>query len=142
MKTVAILVLFLAALAMYFKSKAPGKNSKNTQNRRRIAKPDSMQSATAHEGGTGYSGVTIKLCANACGAAKELPSTRYLSGEAPLLPLSDCNKSDCACKYAHFSDRRDIHEDRLHDYSMQTDLYDTNVNQNRRQNKERRVQFC
>jgi hypothetical protein len=142
MKIVAILVLFLAALTVYFKSKSAGKNTTKTPTAGRIAKPGAKKSALAHDGGTGYPGVAIKLCTNACGAARELQNSRYLSGEAPKLPLPNCSKSDCACKYAHFSDRRDIHEDRRHAYSMQTDLYDTNGNQNRRENKERRVQFC
>lgn len=135
MKIVAIIVLVLLALALYFKSKSSGKKPKKPS---RIAKPDRKQSAAADKGGNAYPGVAIKLCANACDAANELQNIRYLSGEAPLLPLPDCHRLDCACKYVHYSDRRDIHEDRRHAYSMKTDLYATTGNQNRREKKERR----
>ena len=44
---------------------------------------------------------------SACSAARELRSKRFLSREAPRLPLPDCNKQDqCECKYRHLADRR------------------------------------
>ena len=33
---------------------------------------------------------------------------RYLSSEAPLLPLDQCDRPDqCECRYRHYEDRRD-----------------------------------
>jgi hypothetical protein len=44
----------------------------------------------------------------ACAAAQALKGKRFLSGEAPLLPLPDCALSDsCHCVYRKHGDRRD-----------------------------------
>jgi hypothetical protein len=42
----------------------------------------------------------------ACRAALKLAGDRFLSAEAPTLPLSDCDIAKCTCRYAHFEDRR------------------------------------
>src|SRR5215831_6332311 len=43
----------------------------------------------------------------ACAAVVKLENTRFLSGQAPQLPLHDCSSpSRCKCTYRHFSDRR------------------------------------
>jgi hypothetical protein len=42
-----------------------------------------------------------------CPAAMALREKRFLSGEAPQLPLADCAKPGrCACHYQHHADRR------------------------------------
>ena len=140
MKIAAIVVLVFVVLALYFKTKSSDKKPKRTKKQARIAKPDKSRktSATADKAEKNYPGIAIKLCPNACDAAKDLQKTRYLSGQAPLLPLPECDQPNCACKYVHYSDRRDINEDRRHAYSMKTELYDTTGNENRRQKKERR----
>jgi hypothetical protein len=51
--------------------------------------------------------VTVVLHATSCAAATMRRNVRYLSGEAPLLPLADCpNRAGCKCSYRHFEDRR------------------------------------
>ena len=48
--------------------------------------------------------VTGRWC---CEAAHNLPPIRYLSKEAPRLPLPQCNSPDsCSCLYKHHLDRR------------------------------------
>jgi hypothetical protein len=43
----------------------------------------------------------------ACEAAQKLRSQRFLTREAPRLPLPDCTNQDkCQCKYQHFASRR------------------------------------
>jgi hypothetical protein len=42
----------------------------------------------------------------ACQAARAVGKTRYLSAEAPLLPLPQCSTHSCTCHYRHFQDRR------------------------------------
>ena len=43
----------------------------------------------------------------ACPATKELSDKRFLSDEAPRLPLPDCSSTwRCNCIYLHYSDRR------------------------------------
>lgn len=54
-----------------------------------------------------FHGVEIQCTADACDAAKRSLGTRYLSHEAPLLPLKECSRGHrCRCRYRHFSDRR------------------------------------
>jgi hypothetical protein len=50
--------------------------------------------------------VIIVAPAKACGAALACKGKRFLSSEAPLLPLKQCDAARCDCKYRHFADRR------------------------------------
>lgn len=55
----------------------------------------------------GFHAVSIRYASNACGAAKKLRELRFLSDDAPDLPLADCTKgSMCKCRYRHYEDRR------------------------------------
>jgi hypothetical protein len=54
-----------------------------------------------------YRAVEIRCSEDACEAAKAERGKRYLSKDAPMLPLSGCDKRDrCACRYRHHEDRR------------------------------------
>ena len=51
--------------------------------------------------------VTIVTKSSSCEAARAARNTRYLSAQAPRLPLADCSKPDaCPCAYKHHADRR------------------------------------
>jgi hypothetical protein len=50
--------------------------------------------------------VTIAAPANACDAAQACKGKRFLSGDAPWLPLEECDTKRCECKYRHYEDRR------------------------------------
>jgi hypothetical protein len=50
--------------------------------------------------------VSILPGPQACAAAQALVSKRYLSREAPILPLKACDQGQCSCRYAHHDDRR------------------------------------
>lgn len=41
-----------------------------------------------------------------CDAVRAIAGQRFLAEEAPRLPLTDCDRSDCDCKYLHYTDRR------------------------------------
>ncbi len=54
-----------------------------------------------------FHAVEIRCTKNACQAAKDTRGERYLSAEAPLLPLERCDRPDrCQCGYKHHEDRR------------------------------------
>jgi len=54
-----------------------------------------------------YSAVSIVVCENACNAVRKYREKRFLTGEAPLLPIRNCTKYEtCNCKYQRHSDRR------------------------------------
>ena len=51
--------------------------------------------------------VTVVLHGSSCAAAALCRNSRFLSGEAPRLPLPGCPHPDeCRCTYRHFEDRR------------------------------------
>jgi hypothetical protein len=51
--------------------------------------------------------VAIKPKGNCCDAVQARRNARFLSTEAPRLPLADCSTSDtCSCVYKHHADRR------------------------------------
>jgi hypothetical protein len=54
-----------------------------------------------------FRAVEIRAPESSCAAAKALHGKRYLCSEAPLLPLSDCDRgARCRCCYRHRRDRR------------------------------------
>lgn len=50
--------------------------------------------------------VSVVAPSNACATARKLNRVRFLSKEAPPLPLADCDARTCACHYRHHQDRR------------------------------------
>jgi hypothetical protein len=54
-----------------------------------------------------YQAVSIRHPARCCGAVQSLDSQRFLSSEAPDLPLSTCSTpGQCQCCYRILGDRR------------------------------------
>jgi hypothetical protein len=43
---------------------------------------------------------------NGCKAVQSCTGKRYLSAEAPKLPLAGCDAAQCKCRYVHRDDRR------------------------------------
>jgi hypothetical protein len=50
--------------------------------------------------------VSIVTGSQPCAAAARLTRKRFLSREAPALPLKGCDQEHCACRYDHHDDRR------------------------------------
>jgi hypothetical protein len=53
-----------------------------------------------------FRAVSIQPGERACACAISLEAKRFLSGEAPRLPLRDCDRAACTCRYRHHEDRR------------------------------------
>jgi hypothetical protein len=54
-----------------------------------------------------FHGIEVVPGAEACQAARAILGHRYLSDEAPRLPLESCSKPRvCRCVYRHYRDRR------------------------------------
>lgn len=54
-----------------------------------------------------WSAVSIVCTRASCAAAQALKRQRYLSADAPRLPLSDCTSAEaCPCVYRKHADRR------------------------------------
>src|SRR4029077_9286156 len=50
--------------------------------------------------------VSVVPCQDACQAARHSNRRRFLSSEAPTLPLTGCDSKACHCHYVHYDDRR------------------------------------
>lgn len=56
---------------------------------------------------TKWHAVTIVLRESSCAAAALCRNTRFLSAEAPRLPLAKCpHPEECPCTFRHHDDRR------------------------------------
>ncbi|MEH6448712.1 MAG: hypothetical protein V7765_08580 [Oleispira sp.] len=62
--------------------------------------------------------------AQCCNAVKELHGKRFLSAQAPTLPVNGCDQEHCHCDYIHHDDRRI--EVRRDDVGLQHDMYGQN----------------
>ena len=54
-----------------------------------------------------YHAVGIAPGSACCKAVTELTGRRYLSAEAPKIPLPTCDAESCQCRFVHFEDRRE-----------------------------------
>ncbi len=50
--------------------------------------------------------VSVAPCRRACLSARNAMGVRFLSKEAPTLPLTGCTSVACECRYRHHEDRR------------------------------------
>ena len=93
---VGILVILILLLLLVFvrrpKEKEKPRPAKTPTTR---GKPD-----------TTYHAVSLKFLPSACDAAKAMEGERYLSAEAPKIPLPECDATTCKCRYVHHKDRR------------------------------------
>ncbi|QYK02146.1 hypothetical protein [Shewanella psychrotolerans] len=84
--------------------------------------------ATPHS----YHCVEIVNESGMCASAKGLKGKRYLSQEAPRLPLAGCENEECCCRYIHYEDRRKYNEDRRLDFGVTQELFGVFGEKNRR----------
>lgn len=80
--------------------------------------------------------VEIKSSSQTCTLARQYSGIRYLSAEAPRLPLTGCTATKCGCRYVHHSDRR--MESRRLDYGSVTSLSTRAAGEERRRALDRR----
>ncbi|MBT1444318.1 hypothetical protein KJI95_07235 [Shewanella sp. JM162201] len=78
---------------------------------------------SAHHGEHPFHCVAIVSDSDSCTAQKALGQKRFLSAEAPTLPLPNCDKAQCQCHYQHFEDRRVPGTDRRARYGLSDELY-------------------
>ena len=81
----------------------------------------------------------VAICPGAfsCEAVRQHEEKRYLSGDAPFLPLRECDQAACECTYEHLDDRR-ADEDRRNTYAAYSGFDPLQDKEERRVRKERR----
>jgi len=72
-----------------------------------------------------------------CAAVREMEHRRFLSKEAPPLPLAACDVSECSCHYRHHTDRR-VEEDRRLQFATFAGFGAVAPDDERREKKDRR----
>jgi len=94
---IAILVITAAAAYWLISRRRPPPN--------RAPQPRAAQPAPANAGGR-FRGVEIRTRSGACRAAHALVGRRFLSKNAPALPLPECSAEHCSCTFSKLADRR------------------------------------
>ncbi|MCH1929525.1 hypothetical protein L9G16_04970 [Shewanella sp. A25] len=79
--------------------------------------------------------VSIEHYGECCEKADEVKGKRFLSKEAPEIPMEECTNPDCQCRYQHYEDRRHNEDERRIDYGVTHDLYGLFGEENRRENR-------
>jgi len=101
-----VLLAILIAVWLLYRSK---NNQSTTAGPKRPTPPSPRRSSEFHA-------VSIKYVSSACEAARSMKDKRFLSNEAPRLPLPDCDVVQCKCRFVHYRDRR-TGEDRRDQYA-------------------------
>ncbi len=84
-----------------------------------------------------YHCVTINPGQGACRTAQTLKGIRFLSAEAPLLPLASCDTTRCRCTFTHYQDRR--RGDRRNPYRPENHSHIAQGREDRRNRRGRRT---
>ena len=69
-------------------------------------KPAAKDPAPVRKKISAHHAVSVVTGPRCCAEAKALRGQKFLSREAPSLPLQGCNRDDCTCRYEHYEDRR------------------------------------
>ena len=65
-----------------------------------------------HRESGAFHAVSIRPSGESCASIHAMKMQRFLSEEAPTLPLESCCAAECQCKYVHHVDRRSDSRDR------------------------------
>jgi hypothetical protein len=95
MKTALILIVIIVAIAAYF-------FYRKTQATRTLELTKSKTVTPKSQ----YRCVKIEPSYNACKTALAMREKPILMNEMPVLPLQNCDKSKCDCKFTRHNDRR------------------------------------
>lgn len=90
--------------------------------------------------GPAWHSVSVVPGHGACATSRRLASRRWLTGDAPRLPLAGCDGRQCDCRYRRHADRRD-EEDRRNplDTMGQFGGFETASRKERRHSDDRRT---
>ena len=129
----AVVIVLIAALitafVMFWSS------SQSRVSRRRVKAKKTRTTASRQH--SLYKSVSVVCASGACQAATALAEKRFLSSEAPILPLSDCSSSACSCKYVHYDDRRNDSGGRRALASARADMFGQSGQKDRRSENRR-----
>lgn len=107
LEIIALSIFFavMAALGFYF-IRETVRNQKVLQSVARVADVPPRKPRPAPGNPNKYHAVSIVRSLEACAPSVHLSGKRFLSSEAPALPLPGCAVRSCRCRYVHHADRR------------------------------------
>jgi hypothetical protein len=137
MKTLIVLAFVAVAAFLLMKKRGADKPGKH---KGQLPAAGKRGKARAEQEPRPYRATVIVPGAMACDAARELADKPYLDAEksTPALPLPNCTAPNCRCKYVHRDDRREEDIDRRFESGMQTEMYRTSGQPERRGSRGRR----
>lgn len=97
MQIAILITAMILGILVFFRLRPAGATSRTTRKRDR---------RTGFGVTDPFHAVSIRPANEGCPAVESLKLQRFLSEEAPALPLPECGARDCACKYIHHADRR------------------------------------
>jgi hypothetical protein len=121
--TLFIFIVSLIGLYLYSHHKSHPTGQSRSKHRNRKKKGHS-ESLIKHAQNDEFHCVETHHHAQCCEAVKALHGKRFLSAEAPQLPIQGCDQAHCHCDYIHHEDRRV--EIRRNDLGIQHDMYGQN----------------
>jgi hypothetical protein len=118
-------IFIFSLVGLYLYTHHHHKTHKGPERRNRRNKKTLSTSSTANSAqNDAFHCVETHHHTHCCDAVKELHGKRFLSAEAPKLPITGCDKTHCKCDYIHHDDRRV--EIRRDDIGIQHDMYGQN----------------
>jgi len=130
-----ILAALAAAAYWFFKNRVEDQGAKTARSTKTKAKKTEQEDT-----GNEFHGVSIAFAeGQACAAARDLQGKRFLSAEAPLVPLPGCDAEDCRCRYQHHDDRRNPDGDRRMTQSLERNISNSGGQEERRESMGRRL---
>lgn len=122
-----VLLLGVAAIALFglFKLNTSPKRHKNSS---QAADPSINKTHSFHS----FHSVSIVNNGSCCEQIEALSGKRFLSKDAPEIPMEECTMANCQCRYQHHEDRRQLGNDRRVEYGVTRELFGAFGEQNRR----------
>ena len=77
----------------------------SSRSNKRVTNNKNRSASKPKAGVNPYHSVAVKIPYDACEAVMQLHGKRFLSAEAPQLPLAACDQH-CECTFKHYNDRR------------------------------------
>ena len=60
-----------------------------------------------------YRAISLICESEQCNFATKIQNSRFLQGQVPVIPPSECSADQCGCRYVHHEDRRSAKDRRL-----------------------------
>ncbi|MEX2496282.1 MAG: hypothetical protein WD448_09350 [Woeseia sp.] len=106
MKLIIGIALLIILIAVFFRRRSRGGHVEEARRKVSTTPGDMDAPGDLRNMSDGYHAVSIQPGEKACKAARSIEGQRFLSSEAPRIPLPNCDAVDCSCRFAHHEDRR------------------------------------